>query len=319
MNIEIPDVAIDARQAATAIIADAGGVDLARECEADPALRLRAGALLDEFGVDDLDAREGVESAMVAAALCRAAGASVFPYPVVGKLLGRDGRMLALADDTGQIRINHGDLGSWETVDLQGRAQEVVCGAPIRQPLGPFLTDAVPAARTADLHDSDAALCIVLEAWLVFGGMERAISLVNSYLPERRQFGKPLSSFQGLRFRVADLMVSLRGVEELAKFTLWSHFEFPADALVDALALRAACQEASRKIFQDAHLLHGAIGFCDEHDLSFLNRHLQPNARLPWDFEVTSALMLQQIESQGISTLYGRFGTPVEVSTEERT
>jgi acyl-CoA dehydrogenase len=319
VDIKVPDVAADAHEAATAIIAGAGGVDIARECEADPPRRAQAGALLEAFGIDDLDPREGIDSAMVAAALCRAAGAAAFPFPVTGRLLGDSDHMVALAPESGAVRINHGDLGVWEVIDLQGHRHTVVGGTAIAQPLAPFLTDAVPDAELPDLPASDAALWLVLESWLIFGGIERALGLVTEYLPERRQFGKPLSSFQGLRFRVADLVVLLRGVEELAKFTVWSHFEVPEDALVDALALRIACQEASRRIFQDAHLLHGAIGFCDEHDLSFLNRHLQPNVRLPWDFEATSSLMLDQVESRGINTLYGRFGVPVEASSQERT
>lgn len=315
MNIDVPDVAVDARAAAAAIIDAGGGVDIARECEADPSLREGAGALLEEFGIGDVDPRDGVDSAMVGAALCRQAGAAAFPYPVVARLLGGEGRLLALSPASGPLRINHGDIGSWEAVDLAGDCREVVGGLPIGQPLAPFVVDATVLTASARRPATDPALWLILDSWLIFGAMERALEMVREYLPDRRQFGRPLSSFQGLRFRVADLMVSLQGVEELAKYTVWSHFEAPEQALVDALALRVACQEASKTIFRESHLLHGAIGFCDEHDLSFLDRHLQPHLRLPWDLEATSSLLLAQIESRGIDTLYGRFGVAGEETT----
>jgi hypothetical protein len=307
MNLEIPGSAVDARITAMAMFDAAGGVDLARECEANPARRVEAAELLSRFGIDDLDPRDGVESAMVAASLCRAAGSCVFPYPVVGRIMGDDQRMLGVATP-GALRINHGDIGSWEIAGLKGGSVAVVAGEPIRQPLAPFVADVVPVGEITDRPEADVALWLALDAWVILGAMERALSLTVEYLPSRKQFERPLASFQALRFRVADLSVSLRGIEELAKFTVWRHFDAHGEALTDALALRVAAVEASREIFRNSHLLHGAIGFCDEHDLSFLNRHVQPHIRLPWDYHASSQLLLDQVEKHGLATLYGDFG-----------
>src|SRR5439155_25095544 len=113
-----------------------------------------------------------------------------------------------------------------------------------------------------------------------------------------------LAAFQAVQFQLADAAVAVRGLRETARFTLWRLGACREDALTDALALRVVALECGRQVFRTAHQLHGAGGFCDEHDLSVLSRALQPHLRLPSDLEETTELLARRIEVEGFAGLY---------------
>jgi hypothetical protein len=143
-------------------------------------------------------------------------------------------------------------------------------------------------AGVADpLPFADDALGLVLRSWVLLGMLDRAIHLTVGYVKERQQFGQPLSGFQGVQFQLTEAEVERVGVEELAKHALWSGAE------ADALALRLAAIEAAEVVFRVGHQLHGAIGFCDETELSRLSRASQPLRRSPMGRSATLAALLR--------------------------
>ena len=101
---------------------------------------------------------------------------------------------------------------------------------------------------------------------------------MRAYVLDRQQFGQPLAAFQGVQFQLTDAEVERAGLEELAKYALWSIEAGRPEAADDALALRLAAIEAAEIVFRVAHQLHGAIGFCDETTLSWLSRYSRPAA-----------------------------------------
>ena len=247
------------------------------------------------------------------------AGGFVLPLPLAGRLLAIDGRQLALAPGGGATAsVDHGDRGEWIVATIDGTAWLATAGAPLRAPLAPFVAEVAIGAEVEPVPARDVALWLALEAHVVLGAVEQAFALSVAHLKDRRQFGVPLSTFQALRFRVAECSVELDGVRELGHYTAWRLHAAPADALVDALSLRVSVQDAARRVFREAHLFHGAVGFCDEHDLSILSRHVQPAARLPWDREASLELLVEQVERDGFETLYGDLRSRRVASTSIR-
>jgi alkylation response protein AidB-like acyl-CoA dehydrogenase len=107
--------------------------------------------------------------------------------------------------------------------------------------------------------------------------METVLSLTTRYLKERHQFGRPLGSFQALKFRVADMHVAL---EQARSMTLWASM-----VLQDCAGDQARTQEAvahakvqvaraSRLVGQSAVQLHGGIGLTSEHPIGHYHAHL---------------------------------------------
>ena len=131
------------------------------------------------------------------------------------------------------------------------------------------------------------ALALVLPCWTLLGMLDRAIELTIAHVSLRKQFGQPLSTFQGVQFQLTDAEVERSGLEILAKYALWSIGSGKPEALDDALALRMSAIEAAEVVFRVCHQLHGAVGFCDETTLSWLSRYSQPLRRLPLGLSAT--------------------------------
>ena len=87
-----------------------------------------------------------------------------------------------------------------------------------------------------------------------------------------------------MQFQLTDAEVERVGLEELAKYTLWSFETRRPEAVEDALALRLAALRAAEIVFRVCHQLQGAMGFCDETTLSLgvpRQRSAAPHALRP--------------------------------------
>ncbi len=133
--------------------------------------------------------------------------------------------------------------------------------------------DGTPATPLGEAgRDLTGSIATVLDVGRVLacaeavGVMAYAIEATSEYLKSRKQFGVPLSTFQALTFRAADMYVSL----ELARSTTaWATMVLAtgdAERAADAAA-RAALQvsRAGRHIGQEAIQLHGGIGMTAEY------------------------------------------------------
>lgn len=313
MNGRLSEEVIGLEQVLRKQLRDAGGVDVLRRAVADPAAREKAGALLDVAGVWELDPRgEGIELEAAAVA-ARAAGAVALPYPVAERLARRGpAGATMLVSTTGPRRVAaHADLPlDWSAVDLTGALYEVAGPAsePLGTRLGPFVAE-VTVRATGERDEQTAALVSTLQSWWLLGLLRAAFADTLQYTGERQQFGRVLRDFQALRFQLADHEVALAGLEELAKHTLWSVRENDgAEALTDALALRLCALEAAGVVLRGAHQMHGAMGFTDEVDISWLSRASQPVRRLPEGETQTNDLLVAALGRTGYAGITGTHG-----------
>ncbi|HWC34036.1 MAG TPA: acyl-CoA dehydrogenase family protein [Mycobacteriales bacterium] len=306
MRTALPDDAVAYGDAARGRLERLGGVDFGLRAEADRSLRLAAGAALTDLGVADLDVRDDLDQFLAAAQLCRVAGALCVPWPVVEELVRIDGNRLALIDPAGP-RVDHGDLdGNWIGSDLGGASYRLeISGVSPRAKLGPFLVPARLGAAQAGVAADDVARHLVLGAWRIVGGLEAALAQVVEHVKARKQFGQALAQFQVVRFGIADASVALRGLDELARFTSWRlDAAEPAQRSADAVALRLHAVDTARSVLRTCHQMLGAIGFCDEHDVSVIDRHLQPLLREPCSGESLALRLLPDVRTGAFETLF---------------
>jgi hypothetical protein len=234
-------------------------------------------------------------------------GAVVLPYPVVEQLLSVGGARLALIDPQ-RPWVDQGDLaGEWVGTDLDGRAHRLAPGQRRPSRLGPFAVRTAVQEPVAGVPADDVARHLLLGSWRLLGGLEAALELASAHVAVRKQFGKPLAEFQAVRFSAADAAVALRGLEELAKYTAWRIGTPGVDVgLVDAVALRLHAADVAREVLHCSHQLFGAIGFCDEHDVSVLDRHLQPLVRLPVTSDELAVRLEPAVADGSFESLFGR-------------
>jgi Acyl-CoA dehydrogenase, C-terminal domain len=313
VNTDLSPEAVEYGHTARRALEAAGGDELAHAGAGEPDGGGAAKVLAD-LGVWDLDPRGSTDELEAAAALCRSAGWWAVPHPVAERVarprdVDADALVVVAGDgSTGAI----GAIGAaiaglalqWVAVDLAGRRSRAT-PQPDTTPVGkPGVAVPLALAPLDDGGAGDVALGLVLPCWTLLGQLDRAVALTADYVRARHQFGQPLSSFQGVQFQLTDAEVERVGLEELAKYGLWSVATGRADAVADALALRLAAVEAAEVVFRITHQLHGAIGFCDETALSWLSRASQPLRRLPLGPSATRAALTDHVGRRGLAGLF---------------
>jgi hypothetical protein len=291
------------RQALRAFDA-AGGDQLVQQAEAKPDIRdSLVGPVLNELGAWDLDARTDADGLEAAAALCRSAGYWALPYPVAERLAkptDTDSDGLIVVASNRPAGAVGGVQTRWTAVTLDGvRSAVVGLGAT-----GPAFVTPLELSEADSNGAGDVALALVLPCWTLLGMLDRAVELTIAHVTLRKQFGQPLSAFQGVQFQLTDAEVERSGLDILAKYALWSIGSGKPEALVDALTARMAAIEAAEVVFRVCHQLHGAVGFCDETTLSWLSRYSQPLRRLPLGLSATRDELTRRAGRSGLTGLY---------------
>ena len=125
---------------------------------------------------------------------------------------------------------------------------------------GPAATRALDAALNAGAG--------ILAAEQI-GLAQRCLDMTVAYVKERRQFARPVGSFQGLKHRLADLWVSVtqaRAASRYAAACLASGAgPLSGDAKVAVALAKAYCSEVAVNAAQECVQMHGGIGFTWEH------------------------------------------------------
>ena len=176
------------------------------------------------------------------------------PFAVVEN--GRPGRFVATAKTV--IVIDGDNVGIAHPAPEQVEAIEASLYA---YPMGRLKGN--PAVKP--LSAGDAA---TVRTWLrvacaseMAGLLQAAIDATVEHISERKQFGRPLGTFQALRHRMAECAVLAGGVRWLALKAAWT-----GDAGDAALAALHAQDSATRVIY-DVHQMMGAMGMTLEMSL----------------------------------------------------
>ncbi len=109
------------------------------------------------------------------------------------------------------------------------------------------------------------------------GLAERALDLAVAYARERRQFGRPIASFQLIQAKVADMVTEIEAARLLARraVVLADRAERGGAGTevhkIAAAALLFAAETAQR-VVDHAVQIHGGYGYCDEYEVSRLYR-----------------------------------------------
>jgi alkylation response protein AidB-like acyl-CoA dehydrogenase len=111
-------------------------------------------------------------------------------------------------------------------------------------------------------------LALLIEVAETAGAMDAGFAITLEWLANRRSFGRPLSSYQALKHRVADMRVWLE-----AAFACRDGLAAAMDGeSADDRTLLASCAKAyvshhAAELLQDCVQMHGGMGVTWEHDL----------------------------------------------------
>jgi alkylation response protein AidB-like acyl-CoA dehydrogenase len=116
-----------------------------------------------------------------------------------------------------------------------------------------------PFAETLDV----AAICLANE---MVGGAERLRESAIDFANLRYQFGRPISSFQSLKHKAADMLLEVELAKSAAYYAAAAADEGDADLAALASLAKAAASDAYMQTAIHTVQIHGGIGFTWDND-----------------------------------------------------
>jgi alkylation response protein AidB-like acyl-CoA dehydrogenase len=98
------------------------------------------------------------------------------------------------------------------------------------------------------------------------GGAQRCLDLSVAYARERRQFGRPIGSFQAIKHKCANLLLAVESSRSAAYYAGWAASEGEPELPALAALAKAYVSEAYFRCAAEAIQIHGGVGFTWEYD-----------------------------------------------------
>jgi len=122
-----------------------------------------------------------------------------------------------------------------------------------------------------DLLESLQEKAAVAKCAEMVGCIQTAFNMSVAYAKERTQFGKPIGAFQAVQHHCANMVIDVDGSRFITYKAAWKISE-GLPAAMEASMAKSWVSNASRKVTFLGHQIHGAISFCDEHDMHLFYR-----------------------------------------------
>ncbi|MCZ4257213.1 acyl-CoA dehydrogenase [Sulfitobacter sp. G21635-S1] len=151
-----------------------------------------------------------------------------------------------------------------------GRAAEVMLDnvkIPVSARLG-------AAGKAFDAIEARVAAASVAQVAETLGAMETATRLTKDYLGTRKQFGRPIGTFQALAHRMSDLLIEMEQARS-AVINAAGHLE--SDRSVRESHVSAAKNlmgRAGRLVAEDSIQMHGGIAMTQEYELAHIAKRI---------------------------------------------
>jgi len=111
-----------------------------------------------------------------------------------------------------------------------------------------------------------------LSVGLAMGAFDEAFK----YAQERHQFGQPISKFQAIQFKLADMKMEIEHAKTMILKAAWEKDNDRDFAMTASLA-KLYSGEVSRRVVNEAVQIHGGYGFMDEYPVSRMYRDQKIN------------------------------------------
>jgi alkylation response protein AidB-like acyl-CoA dehydrogenase len=137
-----------------------------------------------------------------------------------------------------------------------------------REPQSRLLLDGARVSDADVLGDPDAGASIV--DWIVdraclglaaiqVGVADGALRQTASYVSERKQFGRPIGTFQGVALRAADAYIDIEAMRAILYEAAW-RLSAGREATAEIAAAKWWAARAGQRVVHTAQHLHGGIG-----------------------------------------------------------
>ena len=119
------------------------------------------------------------------------------------------------------------------------------------------------------------------------GAAQGALNAAQQYMHDRKQFGKPIASFQALQFKLADMATELVAARQMVRLAASKLDAGARDASTYCAMAKRFATDAGFNVCNEALQLHGGYGYIREYPLERLMR----DARVHQILEGTNEIM----------------------------
>jgi len=235
--------------------------------------KVASGAVTAALAVPFAAGAAGPQTSLTPAPTVRVAGSARGDEPGVSRL---SGTVAGVADAlTADVLLVPADGVPYALYmvhgDDPGLGKAPVVSLDMTRQLCDLSLEGVAARRIATGGDAAQAVvrALVAGAGIIaseqLGLAERCLELTVAYVKERRQFARPVGSFQAIKHRLADLWVAVIQARAAARYAAACLAPGDRDTALAVAMAKATCSEVALKAAQETIQLHGGIGFTWEH------------------------------------------------------
>ncbi len=131
-------------------------------------------------------------------------------------------------------------------------------------------------------------------AALSVGLAQACLDAALAYAKERRQFGQPISKFQAIQFKLADMDTEIELARLMYYKAAWLHMQGKPYTRESSIA-KLFASETSKRAADQAVQIHGGYGFMDEYPVSRYWRNVKANEIGEGTSEVQRLLIAKQL------------------------
>ena len=233
-----------------------------------------AASLLLEAGGRELEGRGTV-------AMWDAEGSADPESPVLkaegGKLTGV--KIAVPNADVADVLVVTAEGGRHFLVQASDATIEPAAALDATKPLFTVRFDDTPGEElTGQFSRAWHAIAVMAAAESV-GVATRLMQDTVAYAKERKQFGRPIGSYQAISHACAQMFLETEGARSVTYWAAWALDHDPENAEFAANCAKAYASDAAVNVCRSSLQVHGGIGFTWEHDLHLFLKRAEANAR----------------------------------------
>jgi alkylation response protein AidB-like acyl-CoA dehydrogenase len=192
--------------------------------------------------------------------------------------LREDGDWIAVPDaDGADVLVARDGDGRWGLVDAFSAEPAEALDATRR--LWTVRAQGEAEPLPGDDARAMAVVAVALAAESV-GVARQAMEMAVAYAKDRKQFGRPIGSFQAISHVCAQMLLEVEGARSMVLYAAWALDHEPESGPLAASMAKAYASDAGWRVPAAALQVHGGIGFTWEHDLHLWLKRGKANAHL---------------------------------------
>ncbi|TDI59277.1 MAG: acyl-CoA dehydrogenase [Alphaproteobacteria bacterium] len=129
------------------------------------------------------------------------------------------------------------------------------------------------------------------------GGARSCLERAIEYMKERQQFGQPISKFQALQFKLADMATELEAARLMVYQAAFKVNRGDPDATAKAAMAKQFATDAGFRIVNEALQLHGGYGYMKEYQIERYLRDLRVHQILEGTNEIMRVIVSRYLLS----------------------